>query len=45
MAQALQHDSTALISKLPAAGTTSIGADTAASGSERRNAVITIPLV
>jgi hypothetical protein len=45
MAQALQHDPTALISELPAASTANIGADTAPSGSERSDAVVFIPLV
>ena len=45
MAQALQHDRTALIAELPAPGAANIGADTAASGSERSDAVVSIPLV
>ncbi|ABQ33477.1 hypothetical protein BBta_1237 [Bradyrhizobium sp. BTAi1] len=45
MAQALQHDPTALIAELPAPGAANIGADTAASGSERSDAVVSIPLV
>lgn len=44
MAQAIQHDPTALISELPAASTANIGADTAATGSERCDAVVSIPL-
>ncbi len=45
MAQALQHDPTAVISELPAAGAANISADTAASGSERSDAVVSIALV
>ena len=45
MAQALQHDPTALISELSPAGTANIGTYTAASGSERGDAVVSIPLV
>lgn len=40
-----QHDPTALIAELPVPGTANIGADTAASGSERSDAVVSIPLV
>jgi len=45
MAQTLQHDPTALIPELPPAGTANIGTDTAASVSERGDAVVSIPLV
>ena len=45
MAQALQHDPTALISELPTTGTANISTGTASSGSERTNAVVSIPLV
>jgi hypothetical protein len=45
MAQALQHDPTALIPELPIACTTNIGAENPPSGSEVRDAVVSIPLV
>lgn len=45
MTQALQHDQTALIPGQPAAGAANISADTAASGSEHSNAVVSIVFV
>ena len=45
MAQALQHDQTALIAELPTAGAADIIAPNASSGSERSDAVVSIPLV
>ena len=45
MAQALQHDQTALIAELPATGAADIVAGSAASGSERGYAVVSISLV
>jgi len=45
MAQALQHHQTALIAELPTTGAADIIAPNASSGSERINAVVSIPLV
>ena len=45
LAQALQHDQTALIAELPATGAADIVAGSAASGSERGYAVVSISLV
>ncbi len=45
MAQALQHDPTALIPELPTTGTANISTGNVPSGSERGDAVVSIPLV
>ena len=45
MAQALQHDQTALIAGLPTTGAADIIARNASPGSERINTVVSIPLV
>jgi hypothetical protein len=45
MAQALQHDQTALVPKLPAARTADISPGHPRSGSDRSNAVVSSPLV
>lgn len=45
MAQSLQHDPTALVLELSTAGTADVCTSDALSGSDRSNAVVSIPLV